>query len=463
MRTIGFLAVLILLPSCARATVIFTEVMYDVSGTDTGREWVEITNTSGEAIDVSGFKLSEANVNHSLSLVSGEGTLESGSSAVIADDPTKFKADWPAYAGALFDASFSLSNTGESLSLKDGSLEVLDTVSYDSAMGAQGDGSTLQWNGSGFVAAPPTPGSYAGTAQGVSETTLTPASGQNVSAGGASAYIHSPPALSIELTGSRSATLGVPLRLLARVAAKGGTLGPPVQITWAFGDGSSATGDAVEKIYRYAGTYLVTADAFDGTVRAHSEMTVTARPANVSIAVSSSDGIAVANGSDERLDLSGWRLASAAGSFRIPDGTVILPRAAVIFPFSITNLSVGSEVTLAFPDGAIAARNAPLLASVEAVTPVPARQPLAAAAGYQEVQDVTAITTSPAESVSFHEETVMAPAAATELAAAGAAPAVSLETAAEPPTARVPALFRSPWVLGFLSVVALAGSAFVLL
>ncbi|MBI5405884.1 lamin tail domain-containing protein [Candidatus Kaiserbacteria bacterium] len=144
MRIAGFLSLAILVPASAHAAVIFTEIMYDVSDTDTGREWVEITNTGSSAMDASGYKFFEANTNHALTLASGDGMLAPGGSAVIANDPTKFKTDWPGYTGILFDSSFSLSNTGESLALKDGALTVLDSVSYDSSLGAAGDGNSLQ-------------------------------------------------------------------------------------------------------------------------------------------------------------------------------------------------------------------------------------------------------------------------------------------------------------------------------
>src|SRR3989338_2889840 len=122
MRIFSLFVLVIFFPAFAHASVVFTEIMYDVSGTDTGREWVEITNTGTVSVDVSWYKFFEANTNHALVLISSSGTLQAGSSAVIADDATKFKIDWPSYAGTLFDSSFSLSNTGESIALRDGAL-----------------------------------------------------------------------------------------------------------------------------------------------------------------------------------------------------------------------------------------------------------------------------------------------------------------------------------------------------
>lgn len=164
---LGMFSVLLLIcgvfPFRSLATKIglrITEIMYDVPGTDTKREWIEITNTSTLPVDVSQLKLFEANTNHTLTLVSGDKVVQPGSSAIIVDDPVKFKTDWPHYTGALFNSTFSLSNTGEALTLKDSALVAVNSVSYDHSLGGTGDGNTLQWNGTAFVPGAPTPGMF---------------------------------------------------------------------------------------------------------------------------------------------------------------------------------------------------------------------------------------------------------------------------------------------------------------
>lgn len=154
------LALAVIFPMYAHAEIIITEIMYNLPGADTGREWVEITNLGGSSIDASRYKFFEANVNHVLTVINGNGVLQPGDSAIITNDSAKFKIDWSSYAGTLFDSSFSLSNTGESFALKDGTLVTLNSVSYNSSLGAAGDGTTLQWKGSIFAPAVPTPGTY---------------------------------------------------------------------------------------------------------------------------------------------------------------------------------------------------------------------------------------------------------------------------------------------------------------
>src|SRR3989344_3911678 len=144
-------------PQVVHGQVVISEIMYDLEGTDTGREWVEIHNTSGVDVDLSSWKFFESETNHGLTVAQGSGVVPASGFAVIADTPAKFLADWSGYSGVLFDSSFSLSNTGELLSLKNGDA-VVDTVSYASDQGALGDGNSLQKSGSSWLPATPTPG-----------------------------------------------------------------------------------------------------------------------------------------------------------------------------------------------------------------------------------------------------------------------------------------------------------------
>jgi competence ComEA-like helix-hairpin-helix protein len=307
------------------------------------------------------------------------------------------------------------------------------------------------------------PSTYAGIAPFItvgnvaaSEPLPTASSTQNVStsSGGSTTYTPPPTTLSVDISGSRSAISEVPLHVSARAMVKGGAVDSSAQISWGFGDGSFTTGTAVEKIYRYAGTYLVTVTATDGSTVGRGEIIVTVRPAKVRLIAVSGDGITIANDSSERLDLSGWRLLSDVGSFRIPDGTSILPEASVLFPFTITNLPIALDVTLLYPNGIIAARFVPPTPQVG--TAVQLSEPNKSFNNKQTVES------APNTSVSgtAHEITAVgAPTAATDLAAVGA----TLSSVPPTTTVRVLGLFRSPWTLGLLGIIAMAGGAFILL
>jgi hypothetical protein len=135
------------------AQVKITEVMYDAPGADDGREWVEVVNTGSENLDIGKYKFAESGTNHGLKIVAGSSMLAPGGAAIIAADAQKFLADYPAYAGALFDSAFSLSNEGETLAIKNASSSVLDTVSYVAAAQANGTGGTLNRQGENFAVA----------------------------------------------------------------------------------------------------------------------------------------------------------------------------------------------------------------------------------------------------------------------------------------------------------------------
>lgn len=149
-------------PSVASAFsgVHITEILYDASGSDAGREWVEVTNFSNESTDIAKYTLQESNSNHRFSLFNGSAQLAPGQSAIITTNPAAFAAAYPHYEGTVLKAAFSLSNTGEAVMLKNASSTIVDSVTYTSAKGAQGDGSSLHRLPGGLQAGKPDPGTY---------------------------------------------------------------------------------------------------------------------------------------------------------------------------------------------------------------------------------------------------------------------------------------------------------------
>lgn len=134
------------------------EIMYDAEGSDGGMEWVEIQNMSTTTLDISEWKFFENNVHHRLEWYKGLKTIPQHGYAIIADDAEKFFANHPYVSSPIFDTSFSLSNSGESIALKNEDLEI-DSVRYDPSLGANGDGNSLQRRTNGtWYAAVSTPG-----------------------------------------------------------------------------------------------------------------------------------------------------------------------------------------------------------------------------------------------------------------------------------------------------------------
>ncbi|HEX9721652.1 MAG TPA: lamin tail domain-containing protein [Candidatus Paceibacterota bacterium] len=120
--------------------LLITEVYYDVDdahGTETANEWVEIYNSTGADIDLTGWTIEDANGSAD-SL--GTSTIPTGGFAIIAEDDTTatFWA-WPAETVVILVGATignALGNAGDALYLKNSLEEIVDSVSWDSSTAA---------------------------------------------------------------------------------------------------------------------------------------------------------------------------------------------------------------------------------------------------------------------------------------------------------------------------------------
>jgi len=152
-------------PSPVFYPVLINEIMYNLDGSDEGREWIEIFNDANISVDLSNWKLYEDGINHGLTLIQGTNILSPNQYAVIVNDKNEFLKDYPAHFGTIFDSSFSLNNNGEELIIKNQDL-FIDNIDYSSVWEADGDGNSLQKitpsldsnDSNNWKPAPPTPG-----------------------------------------------------------------------------------------------------------------------------------------------------------------------------------------------------------------------------------------------------------------------------------------------------------------
>lgn len=260
------------------------------------------------------------------------------------------------------------------------------------------------------------------------------------------------PTLYIITTDARTVSSGADTAFTAAVYDSKGNKRDDAVVTYAFGDGMRKTGASVYHKYYDPGEYLavVRATTTDGG-NVQKEIVVTVKDASIKIASVSSRGITLANSDSRALDLSLWRLSMSGQEFKIPEDTQILAGRTILFPSQVIELPIADTAFLLYPSGEVAA-------SYGAVLVPSVVQPSLSVASYEQIQKVEPII-SQAENVPAHEETVGAPAAANELAAAGAA----LPPESPASAARVSNVFRSPWTLGFLGTVLLAGSVFIFL
>lgn len=449
------LHLLFFVPLAASAQVVFTEIMYSPDGADGGREWIEVKNTGGSVVDLGGWKLFENETNHYIRVIEeGENTtIPAGGFAVIADNPASFLADWPSFFGLLLDSAFSLGNMGETLILRDSELADKDTVAYDTAWGADGDGKSLQLVGGEWVAAMPTPGEE-------NESLAPPEPSpvvNNQSPPSVGAYIPAPvtPLFTARISEKeRFAIVGAPAKFKGETVGTTEGLSGKTRFVWNFGDGGTAEGESVLHIYRYPGEYIVILNAVSGTHSPEDRATIKVIPSELSISnIGPTDDffIELSNNSAYELNLSGWLLKSGARYFVIPENSFILPKKKIIFPQETTNLfySAGNTVGLLYPNG--------LTAAVFSFSAPPEPPPASAVLKPAAVRAPAAV------------KTVVLPARSDETEN----PNPSVESTKEE-TLPVTAAFRPvngenaesrgipwPWLLGALAFVAIGGAAVV--
>ncbi len=124
------------------------EIMYNLPGLDRNREWLELFNGGPEAINITGWKFFDYSTDSYQLFTRGQGSMviPAGGYAIVAVDATTFLNKHPACNCTVIESRFRLSNTGESIALKDASSAIIDAVSYHNSWGASGNGKTLELN-----------------------------------------------------------------------------------------------------------------------------------------------------------------------------------------------------------------------------------------------------------------------------------------------------------------------------
>ena len=383
----AFLFSVLLFPlTFAHASLVITEIMYDLEGSDTDREWIEIKNNSSANIDPALYKLYEANTNHGLKVYQGALEIPAGGYAVITDSPAKFLADWPNFSGIVIDSSFSLSNDGETLEIK---LEEVTehTVSYMKTDGAAGDGNSLHFD-SGTRALAPTPGTGVENAGGTPPST--PSSPSPSSAGGGStsnpvsnsSSQSSPSSKSTifaEIQTERSTLVG------GIVTFKGTAYGlerQPIanaRYLWNMGDGTTKEGMQIEHIYTHPGSYTVVLDVSSGEYGASLKVSIDVSEAKISVSdfVEGPSGfLSLKNDSNFEVSLSGWHLRGSK-VFTLPNKTYVGAHKTLMLSNDVTGLGTERMIELLYPNGALALTYTKK--NLVAPAPMPAPPPVASA------------------------------------------------------------------------------------
>lgn len=401
-----FLLILaVLLPNIVVAELRITEIMYDIDGTDTGREWIEIFNGGAEEVDLSDYKLLENSVNHKISAPDdGLTILPANSYAVIADNVPKFITDNVGYDGLIFDSAFSLNNSGENLALIDSEGNVVHSVNYSPEWGAKGTGNTLQLKigSDDWIPAAKTPGSANSenpadeSIESESRTENDSGSGSGGDSGSNSSSIQSNSSTntsnsahsgqnelsdysektSLEI-GSGRTRFGIINSPIQFKAISNQDKNSKIKYEWSFGDATSERNTNVDHAYYHAGTYNVVLNGEYMDEQATSRTKIHIREPIVDISLISRGetvDIMLKNDSDFEVNFGGFffELEDILGEnfsqsepdqkrnrkqqkqkFIIPKDTILDPKSQIIIAGEISGFGLGN-ITMYYPNGKFA-------------------------------------------------------------------------------------------------------------
>lgn len=355
-------------PSVIQAGISVNEIMYDLPGSDDGREWAEIKNNGAAAVDLKDFRFFNKEGGHLIKTYGSASTvIEPGALVVFSDVPDKFLADWPNFAGILLDSSFSLVQS-DTVGIKDESGNIIDSVSYDKSMGAAGDGNSLSRSGNTFTASSPTPGEANGGAAGAAPPQNGNASASTTTTSSQSAEAQTTtvwkaePQIYAEAGPDRTAMTGV------EVEFRGGAFGVKkepllnARHLWNFGDGAAKEGKLVLHGYKFPGRYIATLDVSSGEYSQGDSAVVTVTTPTLAIGEhkEGQDGfVEIKNGGERDVDISGIIIREAGGQFIFPRGTILAGKGSTKFADSITGLSSHQSLGLFYANGTEILNTAP--------------------------------------------------------------------------------------------------------
>lgn len=343
-----FIFCLLTLPHFANAGLIINEIMYDLSGSDSGREWVELKNTTSEVISIGEIRFREADVNHKLLPIGDKSSIEAGAFVVIVDSEEGFRADNPEFQGLILESSFSLSNTGETLEIYRGE-SVIDSISYSSAVGASGDGMSLNRIGNLFKAGSATPGRENNLVSEVKKENEQTTINEN-----SRVVINALPQIFANAGEDRETVAGVQIAFFGRAF---GTEREPLEDAryhWNMGDGTLKTGKNISHVYEYPGKYIVSLEVVSGEYSQGDMAVVDVIVPNINIAsfVSGPNGfVEIRNEDNKNIDVSGLMIVSGKERYFFPKGTLIYAKSSVKFPNTNTKIFAADYPILQYENG----------------------------------------------------------------------------------------------------------------
>lgn len=356
-----------LTPIIVRADVLVSELAWMGTSVSANDEWIELHNSEPASISLSGWTLNASDGTPSITL---SGSVPAGGYVTLerTDDSSA------SGVSALVIYSGALGNDGEDLSLKNGSGETIQSLNFSSGWPAGDSASrkTMQWNGSSWVTADPTPGqAYSGSGTTGDDETDDSTDEENTdddeeeesetssSSSSSSKPTYTKEVVEIKVVDS-SVPVGSPVKFSLKTRdLKGGNI-LRGDFLWNMGDGTErfySRNEKFEHTYDHEGTYIVTLKYYstffeDIEPDVEDRITLTIGKPNISIIQIHLDGsVELKNISSQEIDLSNWKLKDNLGKeFIIPSGTFIAANKVLVLNSKRTRINP-INVTLLSPSG----------------------------------------------------------------------------------------------------------------
>lgn len=329
---LAFIICLCLLPCSTHAALIISEVAWMGSTISANHEWIELQNTSGAAVDVTGWILSDgANLSIPLS-----GTIAGNEYVVVerTSDDSAAGTAFLIYTGALV-------NTGATLTLKrsDGGLE--DQVGGDSDWKNIGGDNvtkeTAQYTTAGWVTGKGTPGARnSGAIKDNTGTTSTTTTNNSTNSKGSNSketvrLILPGVSLALDIDGQTVGYVNQAIDFSVGAKGIGKTLVGSLSYEWNFGEGNRAFGEKTTHIFAYPGKYVVRVYGSYMRQEQVARHEITILPVALSLTTSNRGDVQISNDSPYELDISGYKIEGKK-SFVFPAYSVLLPNQTITIP-----------------------------------------------------------------------------------------------------------------------------------
>ena len=369
-------------PAHAADGLSITEIMYDLLGSDTNREWIEIYNDSSTAIDLADhFLLTDGagTTHHSLTPQNGS-VVAPGAYAVIVQNIDSFKIDYPNYTGMIFDSSWQglTATAGKTILIVDDKDVSLADTTYIPVKEATNLGNSLQKTSANlWIAAVPTPGSATvATTTAVTDTTDTTQTTSTASSGISSNNAATvkpvlPAHTQVFLSVPELGTVGIPVPISVKIIGTMGESRFNGAFHFAFGDGTAVESTSIVEplshIYDFPGSYVVTLEyrsnyyLHDPDVVSRAIIDVSTSAVVIS-AINPDGSITLSNSGKFDADISNWILETQSGltlspQYHFPSGMILLAGKTVTISPKVLGFTATSKesVRLLLPSGTLSA------------------------------------------------------------------------------------------------------------